>query len=50
MLRVIPHIHKETKYNLDSDHRKQVNNVIKTIFHGFPEDKIYVTQDICWTE
>ena len=29
---------------------KQVNNVIKTLFHGVPEDKIAVTQDIFWTE
>ena len=29
---VIPHIRKYTKYNSDSDHRKQVNNVIKKHF------------------
>ena len=34
MLFVIPHIHKYAKDHSDSDHRKQVNNVIKTLFSG----------------
>ena len=50
MLCVIPHIWKYAKYNSDSDHRKQVNNVIKTVFHGTSEDEITVTQDIFCTE
>ena len=50
MLCVIPHIHKDAKYHSDSAHRKQVNNVIKKIFHGASEDEMSVTQDIFWTE
>ena len=50
MLYVIPHIQKDAKNHSDSDHRKQVNNVIKTLFHGLPEEKMAVTQDILWTE
>ena len=33
MLCVIPHIYKDEKYQSDSDNRKQVKNVIKTLFH-----------------
>ena len=50
MLCVIPHIRKDAKDHSDSDHRKQVNNVIKTLFHGVPEDKMSVIQDLFWTE
>ena len=50
MICVIPHICKDAKYNSDSDHSKQVNNIIKTLFFGASEDKISVTQDIFWTE
>ena len=50
MLCVITHILKDAKYHADSDPRKQVNNVIKNIFHGASEDKIDVTQEIFWTE
>ena len=50
MLYVIPQIHKDAKDHSDSDHMKQVNNVIKTLFHGVPEDKMAVTPDIFWTE
>ena len=50
MLCVIPHIRKDAKYHSDSDHRKQVNNVIKTSFSGEYEEEIAVTQDIFWTE
>ena len=32
MLCVIPHIRKNAKDNSDRNHRKQVNNVIKTLF------------------
>ena len=50
ILCVIPHIRKDAKYHLDSDHWKQVNNVIKTIFHGVPEDEMAATQDMFWTD
>ena len=50
MLCVIPHIRKDAKYHSDSYHRKQVNNVIKTLFSGAFEDETSVTQDIFWTE
>ena len=32
MLFVIPHIRKDENDNSDSDHKKQVNNIIKTLF------------------
>ena len=38
MLFVIHHILRNAKDNSDSDDRKQVNNVIKILFHGLPED------------
>ena len=38
MLCVITHICKDEKDHLDSDHRKQVNNVIKTLFSGASEE------------
>ena len=44
MLCVIPHIWKDKKYNSDSDNKKQVNNVIKKLFHGVSEDKMVVTK------
>ena len=50
MLCVIPHIHKDAKYHSDSDHRKQFNNIIKTIFSGSSEEKMNVTIDVFWTE
>ena len=50
MLCVIPHILRDAKDNSDSDYRKQVNNVIKNLFHGLPEDEMAVTHDIFWTE
>ena len=34
ILFVIPHMGKDSKYHSDSDNKKQVNNVIKTLFHG----------------
>ena len=48
MLFVIPHILKVEKYHSDSDYRKQVNNVIKTFFHGLSDDEMSVTQYIFW--
>ena len=50
MICVIPHICKDAKYNSDSDHSKQVNNIIKTLFFGSSEEEMAVTQDISWTE
>ena len=50
MLCVILHILRDTKYHSDNDHSKQVNNVIKTLFHGLSENKMAVTQDIFWAE
>ena len=38
MLCVIPHIRKDAKDHPDSDHRKQVNNVINTLFSGASEE------------
>ena len=50
MLFVIPHIRKYAKCHSYSDHRKQVNNVTKTSFHGASKDKMTVTQELLWTE
>ena len=50
MLCVIPHIFKDARYNSNSDQRKQVNNVIKKLFHGASEDEMAVTQDIFFSE
>ena len=50
MLYVIPHIHKYVKDHSDSNNKKQVNNVIKNIFHEVPKNEMAVTQDIFWTE
>ena len=41
---------QNAKYHSYSDHRKQVNNVIKKLFSGASEDEMSVTQDIFWTE
>ena len=49
MLCVIPHIRKDEKNHSYSDHRKKINNVIKTLFSGASEDKMCVTQDIFCT-
>ena len=49
MLCVIPHIRRYAIYNSDSNHRKQVNNVIKTLFSGASEEEMSVTKDIFWT-
>ena len=50
MICVIPHIHKDAKDHSDSDHRKQVNNVIKTLFSGASEEEIAATLDVFRTE
>ena len=50
MLCVIPHIRKDAKYHSDRNHRKQVNNVIKTLFSGSSEEEMDVTLDVFWTE
>ena len=50
MLCVIPQIRKDAKDHSDSDHRKQVNNFIKTLFSGASEEEINVTLDLFWTE
>ena len=39
MLCVIPHIHKDARYHSYSDHRKQVNNVIKNYFMEYLRTK-----------
>ena len=39
LLCIITHIRKDAKYHSDSDHRKQVNNVIKTFFLGYMKMK-----------
>ena len=49
MLCVIPQICKDAKDHSDSDNRKQVNNVIKTLFSGAPEEEMSVTIDLFWT-
>ena len=43
MLCAIPHIRKDAKDNPDSDHRKQVNYVIKMLFCGLSKEKMAVT-------
>ena len=50
MLCVIPNISKDAKDHLDSDHIKQVNDVINTIFSGAYEGEMAVTLDLFWTE
>ena len=50
MLCVITHIRKDAKDHSDSDHRKQINNVINILFSGASEDEMSVTQDIFRTE
>ena len=50
MLCVIPHIRKDAKDHSDRDHRKQVKNVIKTLFYGAYEKEMAVTLDLIWNE
>ena len=45
ILCVIPHIRKDAKDHSDSDHRKQVNNVIDALFSGLSEEEMDVTLD-----
>ena len=49
MLCGIPHICNDAKIHSDSDHMKQVNNLIKTLFHVFYVDNMAVPQDLSWT-
>ena len=46
MLCVIPHIRKDAKDHSESDHWKQVNNVINTLFSGASEEEMNVTLDL----
>ena len=46
MICVIPHICKDAKYHSDIYHRKQVNNVINTLFSGASEEEMEVTLDL----
>ena len=50
MLCVIYHIHKNEKVYSDSDNRKQVKNVIKTLFRRLSEDEMYFTLDLFLSE
>ena len=50
MLCVNPHIIKDESDNSDGEHRKQVNNVLKTLFYGLSEDEFNFTLDLFWTE
>ena len=50
MLCVIPHISKDAKYNLDSDHWKQVNDEIIKLIHGLSVDKMDFTPVLFCTE
>ena len=49
MLCVIPQIFKDASDHSDIDHRKQVNNFIKTFFRGLYEDEFHFTLDLFWT-
>ena len=46
VLIVIPHIYKDEKDCSDFDPSKQVNSVMKPLFHRLYEDKIAVTLDL----
>ena len=50
MLFFIPHTCKDEKDHSDIDCRKQVKNVIKTLFFGESEEEMAVTQGIFWTD
>ena len=50
MICVIPHIRKYAKDHSDRNHRKKVNNVIKTLFYGSSEEEMNATLDMFWTE
>ena len=50
MMCVISDIQKDVKDHSFIDNRKLFNNVIKTLFHGVPEDEMDVTQDIFWNK
>ena len=44
------YIRKDAKHHTDSEHRKQVNNVIKTIFCELYVEEMAVTQYLFLTE
>ena len=50
MLCNILHIRKDAKYHSDSDHREQVNNVIKNLFYWAYGEEMDVTQELSWSE
>ena len=50
MLCFIIHICKDAKDHSDSDHMKQVNNVIKKLSHELSEDEMEFTLELFWTE
>ena len=50
VLCVIPPILKDLKDHSDSDHRKQVNKVIKKLSHVLSLDKMSVTQGMFWAD
>ena len=50
MLCVIHHIRKGEIDHSDSDHRKQLKNLIKTLFHRLYEDKSNFTLYLFWTD
>ena len=50
MLCIIPYIRKYAKYHPYIDHRKQVKNVINTLFYGESEEEMAVTIDLFCTE
>ena len=49
MVCAITHIHKDEKDHSDSNHRKQVNNVIRKLFSGASEEETAETLDYFWT-
>ena len=50
MLCVITHILRYEKYHSYSEHKKQVNNLIKMLFHGLSDDEIYFTLELFCTD
>ena len=48
MICVIPHICKDVLENSDGNNMKQVNNVIKTLFHGLSDDEMSYNIDTWW--
>ena len=50
MICVIQHIHEDVLVNENGEHIKQVNSVIKTLFHGISYDEMYDTLDTFWSD